>query len=55
MSKGETENCPTRLPNGCATLENGALHASASIITAGDGKVLFDWATLVKEPAVGPK
>ena len=52
IAKGETENCPTRLPNGCATLENGALHASASIITAGDGTVLFDWAVLRTMPAV---
>jgi hypothetical protein len=52
ISKGETENCPTRLPNGCATLEDGALHASASIITAADGKVLFDWAVLRTMPAV---
>ena len=55
MARGETENCPAALPNACATLQNGALHASASIITASDGKVLFDWATLVKEPAVGSK
>ena len=52
MAKGETENCPAALPNACATLQNGALHASASIITAGDGKVLFDWAVLVTAPAV---
>ena len=53
MAKGATENCPAALPNACATLQNGALHASASIITASDGKVLFDWATFVTAPAVG--
>jgi hypothetical protein len=52
IAKGETENCPAALPHACATLQNGALHASASIITAGDGKVLFDWATLATAPAV---
>ena len=52
IAKGETENCPAALPNACATLQNGALHASASIITAGDGKVLFDWATFGSAPAV---
>jgi hypothetical protein len=51
IATGEAENCPTRLPNACATLENGALHASASIITAGDGTVLFDWAVLRSMPA----
>lgn len=55
MAKGETESCPGRLPNGCATLDNGALHASASIITAGDGKVLFDAATFSALPRVSPE
>ena len=52
IAKGETASCPAALPNACATLQNGALHASASIITAGDGKVLFDWATFGAAPAV---
>ena len=45
IARGQGENCPAALPNGCATLQNGALHASASLITASDGKVLFDRAT----------
>lgn len=35
-------DCPTRLPNACATLTNGAFHASASTITGSDGMVIFD-------------
>ena len=54
MAKGETENCPAPLPNACATLQNGALHASASIITASDGKVLFDRPSFNSTPATAP-
>jgi hypothetical protein len=52
LATGDWDNCPTKLPNACATLENGALHASASIITAADGTVLFDWAVLRTMPTV---
>jgi len=51
IAKGEIENCPAPLPNACATLQNGALHASASIVTASDGKVLFDRQTFNSTPA----
>jgi len=54
MAKGETANCPAPLPNGCATLQNGAIHLSASIITASDGKVLFDRETFNATPATAP-
>ena len=54
MAKGETQNCPAPLPNACATLENGAIHASASIITASDGKVLFDRPVFNSTPATAP-
>ena len=51
MATGETQNCPAPLPTACATLQNGALHASASIVTASDGKVLFDRQTFNSTPA----
>ena len=54
MAKGATENCPAALPNACATLQNGALHASASIITASDGKVLFDRMAFNRAIATAP-
>ena len=54
MAKGETQNCPAPLPNACATLENGALHGSASIITASDGKVLFDRPAFNSAAATAP-
>lgn len=34
--------CPAPLPNACATLENGALHASASTITSDTGQAIFN-------------
>jgi hypothetical protein len=42
MARGETLDCPAALPNACATLQNGALHGSATTITGSNGMVLFD-------------
>jgi Family of unknown function (DUF6152) len=54
LARGAGENCPGQLPNACETLlypamsklaeqrSTGALHASASVITAADGRILFD-------------
>jgi hypothetical protein len=53
MARGETQNCPAALPNACATLENGALHGSASMITGSGGNVLFD-RLVIDEGATGP-
>jgi hypothetical protein len=45
LAKGTDAACPATLPNACATLPGGALHASASTI-ARDGTMIFDRAVL---------
>ena len=42
LAKGQESGCPTAVPSACATLTGGALHASASLMVNGDGRVLFD-------------
>jgi hypothetical protein len=49
LARGSGKACPTQLPNACVTFENGALHASASTITAADGKTIFDRVTMEDE------
>jgi hypothetical protein len=51
LAKGTVEACPAPLPNGCAALQNGALHASATVITGADGTTLFDRIKMEAEQA----
>lgn len=49
LARGASD-CPAPLPHACATLQQGALHASASTIIAGaDGRTLYDAASVEQQ------